>query len=223
MAGDSVPARRRGHVPAGLARVRVPARRHEQRHRDVVSALLGIAPLLTVLVALGFGWIGRRPAPTLALVGLTLVAPALIMVQLSVSHGFLQGPGGLIATPACTAAAGLVTGFRPYPGRGYALLAGGGVVGFLALALPTWALAIGHLADCQAGSCDPLETRGIEARRSSSKILYTRVSVRCHRLRELARRPPPPRLPEDQASIVRVAPRVHASTPVVEREARRYD
>lgn len=37
----------------------------------------------------------------------------------------------------------------------------GGVVGFLALALPMSALAIGHLAECPAGSCNSLQMRGI--------------------------------------------------------------
>ena len=129
---------------------------------DLASVLLGIAPFLTILVALVFGWIGRRPAPTLALVGLTLIGPVLIMVQLSVSHDFLQGPGGLLATPACTAAAaGLVAGLRGRLGRGYALFACGGVIGFLALALPMNALAIGHVADCPPGTCNDLEMRGI--------------------------------------------------------------
>ena len=128
---------------------------------DLVSVLLGIAPLLTILVALGFGWIDRRPAPALALLGLTLVAPALIAIHLSVSPHFLQGPGGLVATPACTAAAaGLASGLRRHMGRGYALLVCGGVVGFLALALPMWALGVGSVAECPVG-CDPLEMRGI--------------------------------------------------------------
>jgi hypothetical protein len=128
---------------------------------DLASVLLGIAPLLTILVALGFGWIDRRPAPALAFVGLTLVGPALIAIHLSVSPHFLQGPGGLLATPACTAAAaGLVSGLRRRLGLGYALLACGGVVGFLALALPMWALGVGNVAECPAG-CDPLELRGI--------------------------------------------------------------
>ena len=127
---------------------------------DLASALLAIAPLLTILVALGLGWIGRRPAAVLALVGLTLVGPALIMIQLSVDRYFLQGPGGLLATPACTAAAaGLVAGLRGRLGRGYALLVCGGVIGFLALALPMNALAIGHVADCH--TCNDLEMRGI--------------------------------------------------------------
>jgi hypothetical protein len=127
---------------------------------DLASMLLGIAPLLTILAALGFGWIDRRPAPALALVVLTLVGPALIAIQLSVSPHFLQGPGGLLATPACTAAAaGLVSGLRRRPGRGYAVLASGGVVGFLTLALPMWALGVGNVAECPLG-CDPLEMRG---------------------------------------------------------------
>ena len=32
---------------------------------DLASLLLGIAPLVTILVALGLGWIERRLAPTL--------------------------------------------------------------------------------------------------------------------------------------------------------------
>jgi len=132
---------------------------------DLASVLLGIAPLLTILVALGFGWIGRRPAPTLALMALTLVGPALIIVQVWVRFGFPQGLGpglgGLFATPACTAAAaGLVAGLRRRSDRGYVLLVCGGVVGFLALALPMSALAIGHLAECPIG-CNDLEMRGI--------------------------------------------------------------
>jgi len=128
---------------------------------DLASVLLGIAPLLTILVALGFGWIDRRPAPALALVALTLVGPTVIAIHLSVSPHFLQGPGGLLATPACTAAAaGLASGLRGHLGRGYALLAVGGVVGFLALALPMRALGVGSVAECPAG-CDPLEMRGI--------------------------------------------------------------
>jgi hypothetical protein len=135
---------------------------------DLASVLLEIAPqVLTILVALVFGWIGRRPAPTLALVGLTLVGPVLIMVQESVNPPRLQGLGGLLAgllaLPACTAAAaGLVAVLRGGLGRGYALLAGGGVVGFLALALPMWALGVGDVAECPAW-CDPLYLRGIVA------------------------------------------------------------
>ncbi|HEY5435695.1 MAG TPA: hypothetical protein VIK13_10715 [Candidatus Limnocylindrales bacterium] len=131
---------------------------------DLASVLLGIAPLLTILVALGFGWIDRRPAPALAFVGLTLVGPALIIVQVwrfGFPQGLGPGLGGLFATPACTAAAaGLVAGLRRHSGRGYVLLACGGVVGFLALALPMSALAIGHLAECPVG-CNDLELRGI--------------------------------------------------------------
>lgn len=128
---------------------------------DLASVLLAGAPLLTVVVALGFGWIGRRPTSAPALVELTLVGPALIVVQLTVSHDFLQGLGGLLATPACTAAAaGLVAALNGSPRRGYGLLVCGGVIGFLALALPMAALAVGNLAECPAG-CDPLELRGI--------------------------------------------------------------
>lgn len=133
---------------------------------DLASVLLQIAPqVLTILVALVFGWIGRRPAPTLALVGLTLVGPVLIMVQESVGPSFFYGLGGLLAgllaLPACTAAAaGLVAVLRGGLGRGFALLAGGGVVGFLALALPMWALGVGDVAECPAW-CDPFYLRGI--------------------------------------------------------------
>lgn len=55
---------------------------------DLASMLLGMAPLLTIVVALGFGWIERRRASTLTLVGMTLVGPALIFIQLWVSFGF---------------------------------------------------------------------------------------------------------------------------------------
>ena len=140
---------------------------------DLASVLLQVAPqVLTILVALVFGWIGRRPAPTLALVGLTLVGPVLIMVQESVGPGFFHGLGGLLAglltlpllaLPACTAAAaGLVAVLRGGLGRGFALLAGGGLVGFLALALPMWALGVGDVAECPTW-CDPLYLRGIVA------------------------------------------------------------
>ena len=128
---------------------------------DLASVLLGIAPLLTILVALGFGSIDRRPAPALALVGLTLVGPTLIALHLTGSPHLLQGPGGLLATPACTAAAaGLVSGLQRRLGRGYALLAAGGVAGFLALALPMWAIGVGNVADCP-DRCNSLEMRGI--------------------------------------------------------------
>lgn len=128
---------------------------------DLASVLLGIAPFLTILVALVFGWIDRRPTPTLALLGLTLIGPTLIAIHLSVIPHFLQGPGGLLATPACTAAAaGLVAGLRGRLGRGYALLVCGGVIGFLALALPMNAFAVGHVAECPVG-CNDLEMRGI--------------------------------------------------------------
>ena len=92
-------------------------------------------------------------ADAYALVGLTLVGPALILVHLSVSPHFLQGPGGLLATPACTAAAaGLVAVLRGGPGRGYVLLAGGGVVGFLALALPMWRSASAAWPNARSGA-----------------------------------------------------------------------
>lgn len=71
---------------------------------ELTSVLLGIAPFLTILVALVFGWIDRRPTPTLALVGLTLVGPTLIAIHVSVSPHSPQEPGGLLAAPACTAA-----------------------------------------------------------------------------------------------------------------------
>ena len=54
-----------------------------------------------------------------------------------------------------------MAGLRGRLGRGYALLVCGGVIGFLALALPMDALAIGHVADCPPGTCNDLEMRGI--------------------------------------------------------------
>lgn len=128
---------------------------------DKVSALLGIAPLLTILVALGLGWIDRRSTPTGLLLGLTLAGPVLLVIHLLVGHEFPLAFGGLLATPACTAAAaGLVSGVRRHPGRGYAILAGGGVAGFLVLALPMWVLGTGSVAECPVG-CNSLEMRGI--------------------------------------------------------------
>jgi hypothetical protein len=129
---------------------------------ELASVLLAIAPLLTILVALGLGWIGRRPAAILALVGLTLVGPAVILVHLATRDTYVQGAGGLLVTPACTAAAaGLVAALRRCPGRGYVLLVCGGVAGFLALAVPMAALAIGYLAECPPTTCNPAELRGI--------------------------------------------------------------
>ncbi|HET9522173.1 MAG TPA: hypothetical protein VFO73_14085 [Candidatus Limnocylindrales bacterium] len=128
---------------------------------DLASLALGTAPFLTVLVALGLGWVEPRPALALALLGLTLVGPGLILAHLTVSPHVLQGPGGLIATPACTAAAaGIVSAHHGQPGRGTLLLVCGGVVGFLAVALPMWALQIGNVADCPVG-CNSLEMRGL--------------------------------------------------------------
>jgi hypothetical protein len=130
---------------------------------DLASGLLVIAPLVTVLVALGFGWVDRRPAPALFLVGLTLVGPVLFVTHLTVHECFALALGGLIATPAFTAAAaGLVSGLRRGSARGCGLLAAGGVLGFLALALPMWALGVGSVAECPIG-CNSLEMRGIAA------------------------------------------------------------
>ena len=127
---------------------------------DLASALLAIAPLLTILVAFGLGWIGRRPAPVLVLVGLALVGPAIVIVHLATRDTYVQGAGGLLVTPACTAAAaGLVAALQRDLGRGYVLLLSGGVVGFLALAVPMAALAVGNMAACP--ECNDLEMRGI--------------------------------------------------------------
>jgi hypothetical protein len=134
---------------------------------EPVRALLEIVPLLTILVALRLGWVERRPAVVVWLVGLTLAGPVLFAASpltTGLSYDLL---GALLristwaATPACTAAAaGLVAALRRRPGRGYVLVLFGGVVGFLALALPMNALAIGYLAECPTG-CDPLMLRGI--------------------------------------------------------------
>ena len=135
---------------------------------ESVRALLEIVPLLTIVVALRLGWVERRPAVVVWLVGLTLAGPVLFAASpltTGLSYDLL---GALLristwaATPACTAAAaGLVAALRRRPGRGYVLLVCGAVVGFLALALPMNALAIGYVAECPPGMCNDLEMRGI--------------------------------------------------------------
>jgi hypothetical protein len=128
---------------------------------DALSLLLGFAPFLTILVALWGRWFTPRRAVAVLLLGLTLVGPGLILVHLTVSPHFLQGPGGLIVTPACTgAAAGIVGAHQGRLRHGSLLLLAGGVVGFLAVALPMWLLGIGTIADCPVG-CNDLEMRGI--------------------------------------------------------------
>ena len=134
---------------------------------EPVRALLEIVPLLTILVALRLGWVERRPAVVVWLVGLTLAGPVLFAASPLTAGLPYDLLGALLristwaAAPACTAAAaGLVAALRRCPGRGYVLVLFGGVVGFLALALPMNALAIGYLAECPTG-CDPLLMRGI--------------------------------------------------------------
>ncbi len=134
---------------------------------EPVRALLEIVPLLTILVALRLGWVERRPAIVVWLVGLTLAGPVLFAAS-ALTTGLPYGNLRALltistwaATPACTAAAaGLVAALRRCPGRGYVLVLFGGVVGFLALALPMNALAIGYLAECPTG-CNSLMLRGI--------------------------------------------------------------
>jgi hypothetical protein len=128
---------------------------------DLASLALGFAPFVTVLVSLRARSVKWQPKLAALLLGLTLVGPGLIVVHLTLVPHFLQGPGGLIVTPACAGVAAGIAG----AGHGRLrvaslLLLCGGVIGFLVVALPMWMLGIGTVADCPVG-CNSLEMRGL--------------------------------------------------------------
>lgn len=109
--------------------------------------LLDIVPLGTVLVALGLGWVGRRPPVIRALVGLTLVGPVLVVACVLLG-GARYTPSVMLAGPASiAAAAGLVGGLRWHAGRSYLVLVVGSALGFLVPSFAMLRLGIGHMGD----------------------------------------------------------------------------
>lgn len=130
------------------------------------ALLFTIVPFVAVLGAIGRGWADPRRSMQVALVALTFIGPAFVLLKV------LSGPGGLepirglvdfVVVPApVAAAAGLLGGLRGRSMQAYGAVALGGLIGFLVLAVPLNLLGIGGWAECSPpGTCDVLGMLGL--------------------------------------------------------------